>query len=211
MTLTPRGDRGADRQAARMQVGAVAEVLEHVPALRERRLADPVGALAAHLRPAFGVAVHPLRHVVAADAGVGARALGHDGRGVVRAARAEIGDARRPPRRCRLVALELLQSSSTRALQVLAAARRRGSGARRPRSRSRSAPARPSPGTASALVVGLVALADHDRAVLGVIELLLDLRLDQRALLLDDDDEVEALGEAAAGLPARAATGMPTL
>ena len=78
-----------------MVVGAVAEVLEDVAALGERRLADPVGALAAHLGEALGVAVHPLHHVVAADAGVGARAFGHDGRGVVRAAGAEIGDAGR--------------------------------------------------------------------------------------------------------------------
>ncbi len=39
------------------------------------------------------VAVHPLRHVVAADAGIGARAFRHHGRGIVRAARAEIGRA----------------------------------------------------------------------------------------------------------------------
>ena len=85
--------RRADGQAAGVDVGAVAQVLEHVRRLGEGRLADPVGALAAHLGEPFGVAVHPVRHVVAADAGVGARALGHDGRGVVRAARAEIGDA----------------------------------------------------------------------------------------------------------------------
>ena len=72
--------RGADRQAAGVDVGAVAEVLEHVTAARERRFPDPVGALAAHVRPALGGAVHPLRHVVAADAGVGARAFGHNGR-----------------------------------------------------------------------------------------------------------------------------------
>ncbi len=85
--------RGADGEAARVDVGAVAEVLEHVRRLGEGRLADPVGAFAAHLGEAFGGAVHPVRHVVAADAGVGARALGNDGRGVVRAARAEVGDA----------------------------------------------------------------------------------------------------------------------
>ena len=67
--------RGADGQAARVDVGAVAEVLEHVRRLGERRLADPVGALPAHLGEPFGAAVHPVRHVVAADAGVGARAL----------------------------------------------------------------------------------------------------------------------------------------
>ena len=75
-----RGDGGANRQVAGVVVGAVAEILENVPAFRERRLADPVGALAAHLRVAERRAVHPLRHVMAADAGVGAHALGHDGR-----------------------------------------------------------------------------------------------------------------------------------
>ena len=42
-------DGGADRERARMIVGAVAEILEHVGARGERRLADPVGALGAHL------------------------------------------------------------------------------------------------------------------------------------------------------------------
>ena len=38
------------RQRAGMVVGAVAEILEDVLALGERRLADPLRALAAHLR-----------------------------------------------------------------------------------------------------------------------------------------------------------------
>ena len=46
--------RRADGQAARVDVGAVAQVLEHVRGLGERRLADPVGALAAHLGEALG-------------------------------------------------------------------------------------------------------------------------------------------------------------
>ncbi len=86
-------DRGADRHIAGVVVGAVAQILEHVRALGERRLADPVGALAAHLGVAERLALHPLRHVVAADAGIGAAAFRHAGRGVVRAARAEIGNA----------------------------------------------------------------------------------------------------------------------
>ncbi len=45
-----RGEREADRQRAGMVVGAVAEILEDVVARRERRLADPLRALAAHLR-----------------------------------------------------------------------------------------------------------------------------------------------------------------
>ncbi len=52
-----------------------------------------VAAFAAHLGEGRGVAVHPVRHEVAADAGQRAAALRHLGRGVVRAAGAEIGDA----------------------------------------------------------------------------------------------------------------------
>ena len=88
-----RGDRGADRHVAGMIIGAVAEILENMLAVRERRLADPVGALAAHLGVAQRRAVHPLRHVMAADPGISAHAFGHHGRGVVRAAGAEIGNA----------------------------------------------------------------------------------------------------------------------
>ena len=61
--------------------------------LGEHRVRDPVDALAAHLDQALGVAVHPRRHEVAADAGLRARAFGHLGRGVVRAAGAEVGHA----------------------------------------------------------------------------------------------------------------------
>ena len=86
-------DRGADRHVAGMIVGAVAEILEDVIARGERRLADPVRALAAHLRIAERRTVHPLRHEMAADAGIGAHAFRHDGRGIVRTARAEIGNA----------------------------------------------------------------------------------------------------------------------
>ena len=88
-----RRHRLADRQVARVVVGAVAEVLEHVRHLGEHRVRDPVDALAAHLDQALGVAVHPRRHEVAADAGLRARALGHLGAGVVRAAGAEVGQA----------------------------------------------------------------------------------------------------------------------
>ena len=41
----------------------------------------------------------------------------------------------------------------------------------------------------------LVLLADADRLVGGAVKLLAHLHLDQRALLLDHDDEIEALGE----------------
>ena len=41
----------------------------------------------------------------------------------------------------------------------------------------------------------LVLLAEHARALGQIVELLLDLRLDQRALLLDDQDQIEPFGE----------------
>ncbi len=83
-------DGGAHRQAAGVEVGAVTEVLEHVRGVGERRLADPVDTLAAHLGKGLGASVHPLHHVVTADAGRGAAALGHLGRTVVRAAGAVV-------------------------------------------------------------------------------------------------------------------------
>ena len=94
--------RGADREQAANGIGAVAEVLEDVLLAGERRLADPVGAFAAHVGAGRGAARrHPDRHGVAADAGAGAAALGHLGRGVVRAARAEEGRALRLRRAAR--------------------------------------------------------------------------------------------------------------
>ncbi len=47
--LAPAATREAQRQDARVVVGAVAEILEDVLAFGERRLADPLRALAAHL------------------------------------------------------------------------------------------------------------------------------------------------------------------
>ena len=135
------GDRGADRQRAGMVVGAVADVLEHVVARRERRLADPVGALAAHMGEAERRAVHPLHHVVAADAGIGAAALGHDGRGIVRAAGAEIGRAHGDVLRRGEHALRLLEPREARGERPRSA--RTSAAARRCRWRSRSGRARP--------------------------------------------------------------------
>ena len=67
MLTRPRSRRG--RQRARVVVRAVADVLEDVAPGGERCLAEPGRALAAHLGEAGGLAVHPVRHEVAADAG----------------------------------------------------------------------------------------------------------------------------------------------
>ena len=72
-----------------MVVGAVAQVLEDVLFAGERRGADPGQALAAHVGVEVGHRVVEPGHVVAADAGERARAVGQLGRRIVRAARAE--------------------------------------------------------------------------------------------------------------------------
>ena len=79
----PGGHRRAHGQAARVEVGAITEVLKHVRRFGERCLADPVDALPAHLGEGLGASVHPLNHVMATDAGGGAAAFWHLGRAVV--------------------------------------------------------------------------------------------------------------------------------
>ena len=71
------------------------QIVNQLPLLAWRRI---VGAAQAHLGEAGGFAVHPLHHVVTADAGHRPAAFGHARRGVVRAARAEVRHAieRRP-------------------------------------------------------------------------------------------------------------------
>ena len=61
---------------------------------RKRGLTDPIGPLAAHMRVPRGLAIHPLRHIVAADTGIGPTALRHFGRAVMRAAGTEIRQPR---------------------------------------------------------------------------------------------------------------------
>src|SRR5215471_20783754 len=73
-----------------MEVSAVAEIGEDVLLFRKGRDADPGHALASHMGVSFGIAVHPQRHEVAADAGEGAASFGDLGRGVVRTAGTEI-------------------------------------------------------------------------------------------------------------------------
>ena len=88
------GDVGADRQQPGMEIGTVAHVLEQVLARCEGRLPDPRGTLPAHVVQRQGVALgQPCREPVTADATHRQRPLGHTRRGVVRAARAEAGQA----------------------------------------------------------------------------------------------------------------------
>ena len=106
----PGCDCGADREQSRVVVGAVTDVGEHVRAFGERRLPDPGRAFGAHVGERRSVAVHPDRHEVAADSGHGSAPLRNLGRGVVRAAGAEVGQAVRHDagfRECLLLEVEI--------------------------------------------------------------------------------------------------------
>ena len=75
------GDGRAHGERAGVEVGAVAEVLDDVLAVDERRHADPLGALVAHRGEPGDVAdplgLHQGDHRVAPDASADERARGH--------------------------------------------------------------------------------------------------------------------------------------
>ena len=179
-----------------MSVGTVADVLEHVLLLGERRETDPAGALAAHLRQPAHAAVHPHRHRVAADAAAGdVRPLGKLGRRVVGTAAAEVGRARQCGRQLRghLGGLGA-------GLQVGQPLGRYGArqpllevGAEDPR----HVVAFEFPVHREQRLAGGRLLAADQRPVGQVVEDLADLGFDETALVLDDDDLLEALGELA--------------
>ena len=90
-----RGDGRPDRQQARVVVGAIAHVLEQVRGVDKGTHADPRRALSAHVGVGDGaLGVDVERQRVTADARTRLGALGHLGRGVVRAACAVPRDAR---------------------------------------------------------------------------------------------------------------------
>ena len=180
----------ADRQAARMGVGAVAHVLEDVVGVGERRHADPLRAFGAHVRAHHDVPPHPHRHRVATDACRDEAALDRLGRAVVRAARAIPGGAdrggqlapgvdlvqTREPLLGRFDAGFARQAASQRAADhvgfELAVVRQQ-------------------------LALLLVELADDARRVGLAIQHALGEHLEERPLLLDDEDLFQALGEVA--------------
>ena len=177
-----RGHRLANGHRARVEEGAIAEVLEHVRHLAERRHPHPLGPFATHVRDAhrstFG---HGQDHAVTADAGARHRAVGHDGGPVVRAARTKVRLARDGQRR-RALAHRLQEGHP------------RGDGA------ERYAPLDPGgDDLGDAIGVQLpvgrhqgavleVALADDAGMVGEVIEDVADEELHEGALLLDDED-----------------------
>ncbi len=94
------GHGGANRQGAGVLIGAVAQVLEGVLGLREGRGAHPLKTLSAHLTEGRGPQLGlRQRHDVTANAAADRRTFRRSGRGVVGAARAEIGAADRERRR----------------------------------------------------------------------------------------------------------------
>ena len=149
----------------------------------------------------LGPAVHPQRHEVTADAGKGAAAFGHLGRGVVRTARAEIRRAGDRRRRLHLAGVAAVEPVG------LGAQHGRDFGieieAQQPlgeRACQRGDAEFFGEGQEALVVV--VHLADDARAdvVAPVEQLLLDLVLDDLAALFDDEDLFEADGEFAHAL-----------
>ncbi len=184
-------ERETHRQNAGMIVGAVAEILEDVVALGERRLADPLRPLAAHLGEADGRAVHPQGHEMTAYSGAGDRAFRHLGRGIVRTARTEERRARADVLGVGEHGLILLQPGDPRGYLVRRADDLQDALAERDRDvvGIERALCRKQP------VAALVLLADDGRLHGRAVQVFADLHLDQRALLLDHDDHFEAAGE----------------
>ena len=187
-----RRDGLADGEIPRVVVGAVAQVLEDMPLLREARVRRPVHTLGAHLDQPRRAALHPARHEVAADAGQRARALGQLGGGVVRAARAEVGLAAH-------AVGGVAQQAGRQEVDNEVAAVQCGVEPRQPVGHRAhdAAGAQLAQGAQYRRAV-LVRLADDARALeLGqVVEQLLDLALHHRALFLDD----QHVGQVAAEL-----------
>ncbi len=188
-----RADRGPDRERAAVVEGAVAQVLEDVRGVGERRLADPLRALAAHLgqagERALALAVEH-HHGVAADPGADGCAVGDGGGTVVRAARAEEGGAPGGEQRQRR------------------RARDDGEPLRHLLAEVGQAPAAQPEGDGLGGQVGvdgavpgdepravLVELAQHAGGVGGPVQDVLDRGLQQRGLLLHDEDLRQPPGE----------------
>ena len=175
--------RGSGRRAARSVNGAwPIQVAPSPPIWRDGR-----GAPARHRQ----------RHAVAADAGHGAAALGHLGRGVVRAARAEI-------RACAAALIGARAASgcsnaSSRASRCSSTGLvggRAGAAARRsPRDHGRRR-ARPRSAAASRRVSSRLPTTRGRRDGVHVVEDAHQLVLDEAALFLDHQDVLQPVGEA---------------
>ena len=167
-----------------MEEGAVADVLEQVRHVGERCLPDPLAALAAHLRQAGDSAVLTAGHgdeCVATDSAAADGTLGDSGGTVVGAPAAEVrgslGGKHVERQRGREGALELdvrLQYAAQRGEQPACGQFTTGRHEQ----------------TALA-----VTLADDARGIVGAVQDFPDLSFDERGLVLDHDDLLEAFGE----------------
>ena len=184
----PGRHRGAHGQAAGVEERPVAHVLHEVRDVGERRAADPLRALAAHLVVGHGAAVQPHDHGVAAHAAAHRRARAREGGPVVRAAAAEGGRAGRGVRDDGQPGALLLRMSGRND-------QRRGQPLFQPPGQQR---AQPVGGQLAAdrdqRPVPLVALAGHPGPLGLVVQVLADEALHERALLLDDEDLRDAPG-----------------
>ena len=189
----PGRQGGADRQRAGVEVGAVAQVLEYVRGVAERRLANPGRAFAAHLGVGVGRPVrHPSGHVVAANAAQRVAAFRHPGRAVVRASGAEVGRAQgcgAGPGQGALLGIEEVQPGLD-GLGVVKASQAAGDGPGHQRGCQFAAARHQIPAL-------LVEFADHPGAARHgmVVELAGELVLDDRTLLLHHQDVLQSRGE----------------
>ena len=187
----PRRHGGPHRQAAGVEEGAVADVLHEMLAFGERGQADPLRALAAHLgqpdhlADLLGRQEHD--HRVAADAAADQCVGAGLGRGVVRAAGAEVRGpgqqrqldpvpARPGPPRLHRGDIEPVQGARQPGGHRVGVEFARGG---------------------EQDVASRIALTVYGRRRRPAVEDLLDGRLHERALLLDHDQLVEAVGELA--------------
>ena len=190
-----RGDTGPDRQQPRVEIGAIAEVLEDVIHLHKRRLPDPRRTFAAHVVQRDRVPVgQPCGEAMAPDTAHRHRTLGHAGGSVMRTARAEARHAHQPCRsrshfgggHFRFVAAEQALQLCIRVVRQKAAAQRlhhagRGQFAHLRQQRR----------------TGQIALTREHRAAVRrkVVEHVGQLLFDDRALLLDHHQLIAAIGE----------------
>jgi hypothetical protein len=197
-----RRDGGADRERAGVVEGAVAEVLDEVLVAGERRQADPLRSLAAHLRhpeqvPAALAAVER-DHRVTSDSDADELVRPRARRRVVRAAGAEVGDAagklraaRAQPRRCGGLEREQAEAR-TRALRQLGAGP-----CHQPADRARGVVGADDAAQWQQRLAGRVLLAEDERGARHAVERVAQLALEKRELVLDHEHRPGSAREAA--------------
>src|SRR5438067_9680655 len=189
-----------------MEVRAVTEIGEDVLLVRKWRLADPGRAFRTHVREGRGVAVHPERHEMAADARHCAAAFRDARRGVMRTAGTEIRLAQRRDARARQgfffeiqksEPLAKLRTNCARHAELFQPLRDRAGDHRRRVLVMRGQEPRAGRLTsAAAPFAAVVELAHYPRrahALLPVVELFLDLVFDDLALFLHYEDFLQAI------------------